>query len=136
MNGLMTASEAESFYNKHTAHRYSSPGSLMDAMKKASDKDGPFAWLDPTVKRNVTNGERILAFIEYRNSRPPSRHNRKTVTSKTVSRSHGRPVGKAAERQRDKPLEVPAGGEIRITKNGIEYIYLPPAIYGEPVRRF
>lgn len=61
---LMTASDAESYYNQNTTHRYSNPGSLMIAMKKASDKDGPFAWLDLTVKRNVTNGERILAFIE------------------------------------------------------------------------
>lgn len=135
MNGLMTASEAESFYNRHTAHRYSNPGSLMDAMKKASDKDGSFAWLDPTIKRNVTNGERILAFIEFRKSRPPSRHQRKTITSKTVSRSHGRPVGKAEHRQPERKLQPP-DGEIRTTANGKTYIYLPRVEYGEAVRRF
>lgn len=133
---LMTASDAENFYNQHTTHRYSNPGSLMIAMKKASDNDGPFAWVDPKTNRNVTDGERILAFIEWRRNRPPSSHNRRTITSATVSRQHGQPVGKAAGCRREKPLEVPAGGEIRITKNGIEYIYLPPAIYGEPVRRF
>lgn len=133
---LMTASEAESFYNQHTTHRYSNPGSLMDAMKKASGKDGPFAWLDPKTKRNVTSGERILAFIEWRRNRPPSRHNRRTITSRTVSRQHGQPVGKAAGWRREKPVTIPDGGEIRINANGTEYIYLPPAIYGEPVRRF
>ncbi len=135
MNGLMTASDAESFYNQNTTHRYSNPGSLMDAMKKASDKDGPFAWLDPTINRAVTDGENILAFIEWRNSRPPSRHQRKTITSGTVSASHGRPVGKAKHRQPERKLQPP-DGEIRTTASGKTYIYLPRVEYGEAVRRF
>lgn len=135
MNGLMTASEAESFYNRHTTHRYSNPGSLMDAMKKASDKDGPFAWLDQTVKRNVTNGERILAFIEWRKNRKPYRHQRKTITSKTVSPGHGRPVGKAAYEQR-RVATAPPGEVMTNPITGQEYIYVPRVEYQDAVRRF
>ena len=133
---LMTASDAEIYYNRHTTHRYSTPGSLMIAMKNASDKDGPFAWVDPKTKRNVTDGERILAFIEWRRNRPPSSHNRKTITSATVSRSHGRPVGKAEHRQPERKLQPTPEGEIRTTANGKTYINLPRVEYGEAVRRF
>lgn len=134
---LMTASEAESFYNQHTTHRYSNPGSLMDAMKKASGKDGPFAWLDPKTKRNVTSGERILAFIEWRRNRPPSRHNRRTITSRTVSRQHGQPVGKAASQKPQGKLQPPEGGEVRINPaTGQMYILLPSVTYNEAIRMF
>lgn len=137
MNGLMTATAAESFYNRHTPHRYSNPGSLMDAMKKNSGKDGPFAWLDPTLKRTVTNGESILAFIEWRKNRKPYTHQRKTITSKTVSPQHGQPIGRAAKRQPEQRLRLPDGGEVRFNgKLGIEYIYLPPVVYQDEVRRF
>lgn len=61
---------------------------------------------------------------------------RPTTTSATASDKFNHPVGKAEKRKPEKPVKVPAGGEIRITKNGVKYIYLPPAIYGEPVRRF
>ena len=133
---LMTASKAETFYNQHTKHRYNSPGSLILAMQKAQGANGPFAWVDPKIKRAVTNEENVLAFIEWKKNRPPTRHQRKTVTSATVSALHGQPIGKAAKEKPVTPLRIPDGGEIRINSKGVEYIYLPPSIYGEPVRSF
>lgn len=64
------------------------------------------------------------------------RNQRATVNSKTVSSSHGRPVGKAKELKPEKAVKVPTGGEIRTAPNGKKYIYLPPVEHGEPVRRF